>query len=67
MIPISLFSVSKGTVTLKDSKTGRTYALKVLRQHNGRFDLDVTDVGRGPFIQGQRVHHQARRKPALKA
>jgi formylglycine-generating enzyme required for sulfatase activity/WD40 repeat protein/serine/threonine protein kinase len=39
------FSVSKGVVTLRDKKTTREYKMKVVREENGVFNLDVTDVG----------------------
>ena len=39
------FSVSKDVVTLRDKKTTREYAMKVVREENGGFVLDVTDVG----------------------
>ena len=44
--PDFAFRVSKGGVTLEDSKTGRKYQLKVLAEDRGKgeFELEVSDA-----------------------
>jgi serine/threonine protein kinase/Leucine-rich repeat (LRR) protein len=61
------FSVSKGVVTLLDKKTTREYTMKVVREENGGFVLDVTDVGADLSFKTKEFTIKRGQQVALKA
>ena len=61
------FSVSKGVVTLHDKKTKREYTMKVVRQDDGAFVLDVTDVGADLSFKTKEFTIKRDQQVALKA
>ncbi len=61
------FSVSKSVVTLRDKKTTREYTMKVVRQDNGVFELDVTDVGADLSFKTKKFTIKRGQQVALKA